>query len=189
MHGAICETMVDKTHHATFTLHLLGTFPSRLRNRPRFFCTKSRRSFVVDVRRLAAPPNKKVPKPQPCPCGVELRCRTISFSRVGVPPPLAWRFVCFWPPAAGVCPARWQAGRRKCPKNSAGHILRNHCFLATELQGCNEVLLCSARGRPLAPACADAWRDHSNALHNTNDTDVANSLAHATRNHPKKSAS
>ena len=91
-----------------------------------------------------------------------------------------------WPPAAGMCPARWQAGHRTC-QNSAGHVPRNHCFLATELQGCNEVLLCSARGRPLAPACADAWRGRSNALHNANDTDIANSLAHALRNQPKKS--
>ena len=98
-------------------------------------------------------------------------------------------FLAFFASAAGVCPAGWQAGRRKLQTNSAGHIQRNHCFLATELQGCNEVLLCSARGRPLAPACADAWRERSNALHSANDTDVANSFEHALRNHPEKSPS
>ena len=78
---------------------------------------------------------------------------------------------------------------QKVAKNSAGHVPRSHCFLATERQGCSEVLLCSARGRPSASACADAWRDRSRASHNANGTDVANSLAYATKNHPTKSAS
>ena len=98
-------------------------------------------------------------------------------------------FWAFWPPAAGMCPARWQAGHRKLPKNQRGTYHETVVFHATELQGCNKVLLCSARGQPLAPACADAWRVRSNALHNANDTDIANSLAHALRNQPEKSSS
>ena len=97
-------------------------------------------------------------------------------------------FWAFWPPAAGMCPARWQAGHRKLPKIQRGTYHETIVFQATEHQGCNEVLLCSARGQPLAPACADAWRVRSNALHNANDTDIANSLAHALRNQPEKSS-
>ena len=76
----------------------------------------------------------------------------------------------------------------KVAKNSTGTYHETVVFQSTELQGCNEVLLCSARGQPLAPACADAWRGRSNALHNANDTDIANSLAHALRNQPEKSS-
>ena len=98
-------------------------------------------------------------------------------------------FLTFLAPSGRRVPGALAGWAQKVQKNAAGHIPRNHCFLATELQGCNEVLLCSARGQPLAPACADAWRDRSNALHSANDTDVANSLEHALRNHPEKSLS
>ena len=34
----------------------------------------------------------------------------------------------FWPSAAGVCPARWQAGHRKLPKNPRGTYRENFVF-------------------------------------------------------------
>ena len=167
----------------------LGIFPSRLRNLPRFFSPQSRVAVFVDARRLAAPPGRKVPKPPPWLC-VGWNCDANRFlfnasathhPRRGVLGVLA--------PSGRHVPGALAGWAQKVAKKSAGHVPRKPCFLATELQGCSEVLLCSARGRPLAPACADAWRDRSNALHSANDTDVANSLEHASRNHPKKSPS
>ena len=114
--------------------------------------------------------------------GVELRCQTISFDALashllrGVLGVLALN--------GRSVPGTLAGWARKVAKNSAENVPRNPCSLATEHRDRHEELLRVARGRPLAPACADAWRSRSNASHNANDTDVANSLAHALKNHP-----
>ena len=55
----------------------------------------------------------------------------------------------FWPSAAGLCTARWQAGHRKLPKFSGARTTTPLFFRRPSTRVCNEVLLGSARGPAL----------------------------------------
>ena len=64
-----------------------------------------------------------------------------------------------WPPAAGMCPARWQARHRKLPKFSGAHTMKPLFFMRPSTRVCNEVLLGSARGPALGTSLCGrlAW--------------------------------